>query len=798
MQTASSLSVLTPLNEENVDRKSSWSKDTIAVQAVGSSPSSSSSHDFESKEDAEGMNKDESAPSPSTSSPSSASSRSQSKYVRKEALPPQLFHHLDSAKDKALTTFEEIQECQYASANIGKPPENEAMICDCRPHWVDGVNVACGHGSNCINRMTSIECTDEDNVCGPSCQNQRFQRHEFAKVDVFLTEKKGFGLRADANLPKDTFVYEYIGEVIPEQKFRKRMRQYDSEGIKHFYFMMLQKGEYIDATKRGSLARFCNHSCRPNCYVDKWMVGDKLRMGIFCKRDIIRGEELTFDYNVDRYGAQAQPCYCGEPCCVGYIGGKTQTEAQSKLPENVREALGIEDEEDSWENITARRQRRKKGIDETSKIIEEVQPTPLTSESATKVIGVLLQTKDDLLTRKLMERIFLTSDPSVCRSIIALRGYNIFGLMLKKFSIDIEFILRSIKTMLSWPRLTRNKIQDSNIEPVVQEFCDHENEEVKDHAKTLLKEWESLEIAYRIPRRKPGQVAPQSTNAEPSNNQSNPPLRDQEPQRGDKGDIKSAINNSTEDLSKKHPALHSSRPSDSRSRSKFGNDYQSHSKHNLFRKNSFPKRRRLSNSDTPSETTTPNNEQEQVSNQANKVDLNKIISAAMESVNQKNVLKAQKEEEERIAQQKREEKRRLAYEESLKRHAKKLHEKKTKSSQDATIDHHLTSHSPESIAFKAVLAKFFANKTARYQEKLGKAEFKLRVKKMTEIILKKHIQLVLSKKEKALPDELSDSQQRKLRVWAFRYLDTVVSRSGTATTTPTDSPSIGESPKKAA
>lgn len=60
--------------------------------------------------------------------------------------------------------------------------------------------------------------------------------------------------------------------------------------------------QYIDATKKGGKARFLNHSCNPNCYVAKWVVGKRMRMGIFSKRDIQQGEELTFNYNVDRYG----------------------------------------------------------------------------------------------------------------------------------------------------------------------------------------------------------------------------------------------------------------------------------------------------------------------------------------------------------------------------------------------------------------------------------------------------------------------------------------------------------------
>ena len=72
---------------------------------------------------------------------------------------------------------------------------------------------------------------------------------------------KGFGLRAAADLPKyalpmpvveegtdlvccrDTFIYEYVGDVVSQPSFIKRMRQYAEEGIRHFYFMMLQKDE---------------------------------------------------------------------------------------------------------------------------------------------------------------------------------------------------------------------------------------------------------------------------------------------------------------------------------------------------------------------------------------------------------------------------------------------------------------------------------------------------------------------------------------------------------------------------
>ena len=53
----------------------------------------------------------------------------------------------------------------------------------------------------------------------------------------------------------------------------------------------------IDAT-RGSVARFVNHSCEPNCNMVMWTVAGKPRVALFAgDRGIATGEELTYDYN---------------------------------------------------------------------------------------------------------------------------------------------------------------------------------------------------------------------------------------------------------------------------------------------------------------------------------------------------------------------------------------------------------------------------------------------------------------------------------------------------------------------
>jgi hypothetical protein len=55
-----------------------------------------------------------------------------------------------------------------------------------------------------------------------------------------------------------------------------------------------------DATVRGGLARFINHSCNPNCFTKAFYVNGVPHMGIYAKRPIELGEELAYDYKVRR------------------------------------------------------------------------------------------------------------------------------------------------------------------------------------------------------------------------------------------------------------------------------------------------------------------------------------------------------------------------------------------------------------------------------------------------------------------------------------------------------------------
>ncbi|KAK0919789.1 histone methyltransferase set2 [Friedmanniomyces endolithicus] len=414
--------------------------------------------------------------------------------------PPPLFSDYEDKTAEATSVFTVIPECTYANKHLGTT--ETALECDCAEEWdvATHTNNACDEDSDCINRATKMECA-ADCGCRAACQNQRFLRKQFADVGVIKTEKKGYGLRANTDLKPNDFIFEYIGEVIGENVFRRRMQQYDEEGIKHFYFMSLTKGEFVDATKRGNLGRFCNHSCNPNCYVDKWVVGDKLRMGIFAERKVQAGEELVFNYNVDRYGAEPQPCYCGEPNCTGYIGGKTQTERATKLSNVMIEALGIDDA-DAWDTAVAKKPRKKKAGEDDEEYVNNVEPRGLDEDGVTKVMSSLMQCKEKWIAVKLLTRVQRADDEKVRNRVVRMHGYRILKTALSNFIDDVNLCLQILDILNKLPRLTRNKIQDSKIEEAVMQLKDNADERVSSQANALLDGWSKLEVGYRIPRMK--------------------------------------------------------------------------------------------------------------------------------------------------------------------------------------------------------------------------------------------------------------------------------------------------------
>ncbi|KAJ8446066.1 hypothetical protein Cgig2_017568 [Carnegiea gigantea] len=202
-----------------------------------------------------------------------------------------------------------------------KQKDEDVAICECKYDPEDPES-ACGDG--CLNVLTSTECTPGYCPCGELCKNQKFQKYEYAKTKLFKTDGRGWGLLADEEIKAGQFIIEYCGEVISWKEAKRRAQAYETQGLKDAYIISLNAHESIDATRKGSLARFINHSCQPNCETRKWTVQGEIRVGIFAKHDISIGTELAYDYNFEWYGGAKVRCLCGAASCSGFLGAKSR------------------------------------------------------------------------------------------------------------------------------------------------------------------------------------------------------------------------------------------------------------------------------------------------------------------------------------------------------------------------------------------------------------------------------------------------------------------------------------------
>lgn len=204
----------------------------------------------------------------------------------------------------------------------------------------------CCEFDSCLNSIDRTECNDE--ICGLSiskknnCKNRQFKNLKPEKnIYIKLTSNKGFGLFAKRDFQLNELICDYIGEIITENEMLTRSLEMENENAEHYYFFRINSNIIIDATHCGNAARFCNHSCDPNCYTALWTVYGEKRIGIFAMKNINVGEELTFYYHYKpTQNKKIHKCLCGAQNCTGAMGYKknpNQNNISIKKKNNVME-----------------------------------------------------------------------------------------------------------------------------------------------------------------------------------------------------------------------------------------------------------------------------------------------------------------------------------------------------------------------------------------------------------------------------------------------------------------------------
>jgi SET domain-containing protein len=112
--------------------------------------------------------------------------------------------------------------------------------------------------------------------------------------------KTGLGLFALRPIASGKRIIEYYGEIITNEEADRRGGKYLFE---------LDEKHSIDGKARDNIARYINHSCRPNA---EGLTTGK-RIWIWALRNIKAEEELTINYGKEYLDAHIKRCKC-EKC----------------------------------------------------------------------------------------------------------------------------------------------------------------------------------------------------------------------------------------------------------------------------------------------------------------------------------------------------------------------------------------------------------------------------------------------------------------------------------------------------
>src|SRR3989344_5978391 len=111
----------------------------------------------------------------------------------------------------------------------------------------------------------------------------------------------GRGLFTEQEIPKGACIIEYTGRPATQKEIEDDTAKYLFE---------VNSKLTINGNITSNIARFINHSCRPNCEA----VGPADRVFIVAARRIKAGEELTYHYGKDYFTKILKPkgCRCAK------------------------------------------------------------------------------------------------------------------------------------------------------------------------------------------------------------------------------------------------------------------------------------------------------------------------------------------------------------------------------------------------------------------------------------------------------------------------------------------------------
>jgi SET domain-containing protein len=118
--------------------------------------------------------------------------------------------------------------------------------------------------------------------------------------------RTGLGLFATAPIAKAAFIIAYRGRRITNAQAEKL----EARGSRYMY--EINSRWTIDGSSRRNIARYANHSCRPNAE------SDVVKRNVILRaiKNIKEGDEITYDYGPEYFEIFLKPAGCKCDKCV--------------------------------------------------------------------------------------------------------------------------------------------------------------------------------------------------------------------------------------------------------------------------------------------------------------------------------------------------------------------------------------------------------------------------------------------------------------------------------------------------
>lgn len=204
---------------------------------------------------------------------------------------------LNSEKSKYLPHHIKVKKArEERQAQTGKNPKDAAAVAAEAARLAAESLVAKGNSraNRANNRRFVADLNDQRKTLGQDSDVLRFNQLKKRKKPVKFARSAihNWGLYAMENIPKDDMIIEYVGEEVRQQIAEIRENRYLKSGIGSSYLFRIDDNTVIDATKKGGIARFINHSCMPNCTAKIIKVEGSKRIVIYALRDIAQSKFL--------------------------------------------------------------------------------------------------------------------------------------------------------------------------------------------------------------------------------------------------------------------------------------------------------------------------------------------------------------------------------------------------------------------------------------------------------------------------------------------------------------------------